>query len=528
MSSHEPDARVGVQARSELRDFLRTRSERRRIFPPALLVGLLAGLVAIAFRAALAGGDMLRDSLIRWAHGINGGLLAVIAFSVAGALAALVIVRKLVPESAGSGIPHLEAVLHRYRDLSWKRVLPAKFIGGTLAIGAGMALGREGPTVQMGGSIGAAVSQWLKRSKQEELILIAAGAGAGLAAAFNAPLAGLIFVLEELQRDFRPTVFGAAFVAAATADVVSRVFGGQLPVFTVPAYHTPPLAALPIFAILGIAAGLLGVLFNRNLVGSLNFFSRLKAGPGWLSVAFVGALVGLIAYAAPGIVGGGHGLAEDVLSVKGLITAIPILFLTRYLLTMLSYGSGAPGGIFAPLLTLGALLGLAIGLTAHRYFPQVAPEAGAFAVVGMAAYFTAIVRAPLTGIVLIGEMTSSYDQMLPLIVACFSAYVIAEAMGDLPIYEALLQRDLLRGGTEVNFDEPIIIEREVEPGSPFDGLKIRDLGLPSGVVLVEIRHGDHETVPRADVLLKAHDRVTALIAPDAEDGLELFSAGCEA
>lgn len=247
-----------TQVRSEIQEYLQMRQQRRRLFPRAALVGLLAGLVAIAFRAVLAAGDNVRNALLTGAHRYPffGWILPVL-FSAIGASLAVFLVRHFAPEASGSGIPHLEAVLHRYRELDWKRVLPIKFVGGALAIGGGLALGREGPTVQMGGTVGAAVSSWLKAGTRERLILMAAGAGAGLAAAFNAPLAGVIFVLEEVQKDFRQAVFGSVFIAAAVADIVARFASGQLPVFRIPSYPVPALMALPAFAALGVLAGLL-------------------------------------------------------------------------------------------------------------------------------------------------------------------------------------------------------------------------------------------------------------------------------
>jgi CIC family chloride channel protein len=317
---------------------------------------------------------------------------------------------------------------------------------GVLAIGSGLTLGREGPTVQMGGAVADGIARGLKVSPQDRLTLTAAGAGAGLAAAFNAPLSGLIFVLEEVQRDFRPAVFGAAFVAAATADVVARSVSGQLPVFTVPNYAMPPLSALPAFALLGMLAGLLGVAFNRGLLGTLNLMARVPRRWRFGICAVVGAAAGLLAWFSPSAVGGGHELAETVLTNSIPLFAVPLLFLVRFGLTLASYGTGAAGGSFAPLLALGALLGLGVGHMVHIFMPALAAEPGVFAVVEMAAYFTAIVRAPLTGILLISEMTGSYEQMLPLLAASFCAYMMAEYLRDIPIYEALLERDLSRGG----------------------------------------------------------------------------------
>ena len=528
-SSDEPMEEAQAQVRSEIQDYLHVSQQRRRLFPRAALVGLLAGLVALAFRIVLDAGDHLRNALLAWSHHFPlFGWLFPVGFGAMGAFLGVFLVRRFAPEASGSGIPHLEAVLHRYRELNWKRVLPVKFVGGALALGSGLALGREGPTVQMGGTIGAAVSEWLNVSSRDRLILIAAGAGAGLAAAFNAPLAGLIFVLEEVQKDFRQAVFGAAFLAAAIADIVARFASGQLPVFRVPSYPVPDLTALPAFALLGVAAGLLGVVYNRSLIGTLNLFAKVPPKFALIGAALVGAGVGLVAWFSPLAVGGGHHLAETFLDGHTALAVIPLWFGLRFALSMASYGTGAPGGIFAPLLVLGALIGLGVGEVTHLFFPRLVPIPAIFAVVGMAAYFTAIVRAPLTGIVLIIEMTGNYAQMLPLLVACFCAYIVAEGMGELPIYENLLERDLMRGGALPDPKEPLVLELEVEPGSPFEGREVRELGLPPGCILVSCRDGAHEWIPTASTRLEAHVRLTAMIAPEAKGAVALLRHGCEA
>ncbi len=527
-SAAEPSDVSQAQVRSEIQEYLNIRQQRRRLFPRAALVGLLAGLVAIAFRAILAAGDNLRTALIVWAHHYSlFGWFFPVGFGAIGASLAVYLVRRFAPEASGSGIPHLEAVLHRYRELDWKRVLPVKFIGGALAIGGGLALGREGPTVQMGGTAGAIISSWLKVGTRDRLILIAAGAGAGLAAAFNAPLAGVIFVLEEVQKDFRQAVFGSVFIAAAVADIVARFASGQLPVFRVPSYPVPALTALPAFVVLGVAAGLLGVVYNRSLIGTVNLFARVPPRFAVLASALVGAGVGLVAWFSPEAVGGGHHLAEVIMDGHAALAAIPVWFLLRFVLSMASYGTGAPGGIFAPLLVLGALLGLGVGEVTHLFFPHAVPIPAIFAVVGMAAYFTAIVRAPLTGIVLIIEMTGNYAQMLPLLVACFCAYLVAEGLGELPIYENLLERDLMRGGALPDSKEPLVLELEVEPGSPFEGCEVRELGLPPGCILVSCREGSKEWIPTASTRLEAHVRITAMVASEAKGAMTVLRNGCE-
>jgi CIC family chloride channel protein len=517
-----------IAERTEIQEYLDIRQQRRLIFPRAALVGFCAGLVALLFRAALTGVDAIRNGMITWAQRIPyWGWIFPILFGAIGAGISVAITRRYAPEASGSGIPHLEAVLHRFRKLEWNRILPVKFFGGILSIGSGMALGREGPTVQMGGAVGDAISKWLKVPPRERLTLISAGAGAGLSAAFNAPLSGLIFVLEEVRRDFQPIVFGAVFLAAAIADIVVRIGAGQFPVFAVPSYPMPPLTALPIFALLGVVAGLLGVLFNRGLLAAVRLFARLPGRFAVPAAAITGGLIGLVGWFSPIMIGSGNSLAESILKGNILLAAIPLFFGMRFLLTTSSYGSGAPGGIFAPLLVLGALIGLAIGQIAHNLAPAMVPIPAVFAVVGMAAYFAAIVRAPLTGIMLIVEMTGNYSQMLPLLVACFCAYAVAEFLKDLPIYEALLESDLKGSGDKFFLEKPAVVEFTLQTGAPFAGREVRSLGLPAGCILVRCSDGKREWVPKANTRLETHMRITAVIAPEASKGLEILQKGCE-
>lgn len=513
---------------SEIEDYLKIRQQRRRIFPRAALVGICAGLVALFFRIALTGMDALRNELLLWAHNFPTlGWIFPTLLTMAGAGISVALTRRYAPEAAGSGIPHLEAVLHRFRRLVWTRVLPVKFLGGVIAIGSGLALGREGPTVQMGGAVGDAISRWLKVSEQERLTLISAGAGAGLAAAFNAPLSGLIFVLEEIRHDFQPIVFGAAFLASATADIVARIGSGQFPVFAVPGYSVPPLVSLPVFALLGVIAGLLGVVFNHSLLFVMELYARIPDRLRLPVAALTGGFVGLAGWFSPLFIGSGHSLAELALKGNLLLAVIPSFLVIRFLLTTASYGTGAPGGIFAPLLVIGALIGLAVGQIAHNLSPEIVPVPAVFAVVGMAAYFTAIVRAPLTGVMLIVEMTGNYYQMLPLLISCFCAYAVAELLKNLPIYEALLQRDLKRNGNAHLLKEPAVVEFVIQAGAPFVGLEVRSLGLPSGCILVRCSDGAREWVPKATTQLEAHMRITAMIAPEASGGLEILRHGCQ-
>lgn len=527
--SSSPLGQAPIEPQSEIEDYLAVSQQRRRVLPRAALVGLGAGLVAAAFRLALSGADTLRYAMLEWAHAWpQVGWIAPVMYGAVGAALSVLLVRRYAPEAGGSGIPHLEAVLHRFRTLVWSRVLPVKFLAGVLALGSGLAMGREGPTVQMGGATGDAIAGLLRSRPRERRTLIAAGAGAGLAAAFNAPLSGLTFVLEEVQRDFHPIVFAAAFVAAVIADIVARVISGPDPVFAVPGYALQPLATLPVFATLGVLAGLLGVAFNRGLLATLNLASRLNGRQVLVYAAAMGMIVGVVGWFAPEGAGNGHGLAEEVLAGRLALTLIPLWFVIRFGLTLGSYGTGAAGGIFAPLLVLGALLGLGTGEVAHLLSPAIAPQPAVFAVVGMAADFTAIVRAPLTGIVLIVEMTGNYEQMLPLLVSCFCAYATAEALRELPIYESLLERDLARGGGLPGHGEPMVVDFIVEPDSPFAGRPVNALGLPPACVIVRCLHHGTELVPTAWTRIEPHMRLTVVIGPSAVTGLAILRQGCRA
>jgi CIC family chloride channel protein len=514
-------------ALQEQADFVRSRDERWRLFPRAFLVGIVAGLLAVAFRYVLAFGEGFRSSFVSWAHQWPSfGWLLTLSFGAVGAGVAVYLVRRGAPEAAGSGIPFVEAVLHGYRSFPWQRILPVKFFGGLAAMSGGLAMGREGPTVQMGACVGEALSG--SESHEARTTLIAAGSGAGLAAAFNAPLAGLVFVLEELQKDFKPNVLGAAFLACAAADTVSRFIGGQLPAVTAPTFSTPPLPLLPAFAVLGLICGLLGVVFNKCLMATLNGYAVAVDRFGLLPAIAMGAVVGLITYFTPEWVGSGHSLAEAALAGKVIFATIPLLFLLRFVLTLGSYGTGAAGGIFAPFLAFGALFGLGCGILVQRYAPglhDVVP--GSFAAIAMAAVFTSIVRAPLTGIVLIVEMTASYSLMLPLLVACLVSYLVAEALRDMPIYEALLQRDLNKSGISIGHSqkEPFEVAVVIQPGSHFEGKRVRDLGLGSGIILTGIREHGQEIVPQANTLLFAHMKVRAVVSPDAHESLERLREG---
>jgi chloride channel protein, CIC family len=428
--------------------------KRRHILPKALVIGVVAGLLSSAFREALQWSELHR---IAWIHRLSpvAGLAAALVLGTVGGGIGVWLVRRFAPEAAGSGVPQMKSAVLGEEQIYWRRVIPVTFLGGLTGIGGGLALGREGPTIHMGGATGLMVSAWfrVKPGEGERKALICAGAGAGLAAAFNAPLAGVVFVLEdlhgELQGRIMPVVFVAAFLASVTADIVCRVVSGGTPVFVLHGIPVPSLNALPVALVLGALAGFCGVIFNRCLLASLKAFDRLGHWPPFAVGALAGLAAGLGAWVYPGVSGSGAMLTGHALAGEFTIRWVLLLVMARFVLTMVSYGSGAAGGIFAPILVIGALGGLALGRAAHVIAPAWASHPEVFAVLGMGAFLTSIVRAPLTAIILLIELTGKYDFMLPLLVSCFSAYGIAEALKEVPIYKALRERSKERAAWPV-------------------------------------------------------------------------------
>ena len=357
---------------------------------------------------------------------------------------------RFAPEAAGSGIQEIEGTLEGRRAFDWRRVLPIKFFGGILALGSGMVLGREGPTVHLGGSIGKMMAEITKIPADQEDILIAAGAGAGIAVAFNAPLAGIIFVMEEIRHHFhfRVMSFRAIILACITGDIVYRLWMGQAPDIQMEHLPIPPLNSLWLFALLGIFLGVVGYFFNYFLIKILDLFGRLRSWQHLAAGAAVGGLVGLAGWQAPHFTGGGYETIAWALTTKITETTLFMVFLVRFGATLVCYGTGSPGGIFAPMLAIATVFSLWFGYYVHAWFPELVGHPQMFAVAGMAALFAASVRAPLTGIVLAVEMTMNYTLILPLLVTCLVSAMVAHRLGGQPIYAVLLQRTLDRAKRE--------------------------------------------------------------------------------
>lgn len=407
----------------------------------ASLAGLGVGVIGSLFGLALDQANRLRDALIAQSQAWGGwGFVLTVALAAGAAALAAGLVRRVAPAAAGSGIPRVIAVLDGSMPPAPASVIPVKFVAGTLAIGSGLALGREGPTVQMGATFGYRIGKLFGRRWIDGRALMAAGAGAGFAVAFNAPIAGALFVFEALVKGFEARIALAALASCGVATWVGRAISGNAAEFAVSSLSAPGLIGLPLFVGLGIAAGLAGVLYNRTLLGALRITDRLPGLPVEGRAGIVGAAVGAIAWFAPSLVGGGEGLAQQALSGQGTPAVLALLFLFRLGLIACSVAAGTPGGLLVPFLALGAELGLGFGLLAALALPGLTLQAEGFAVVGMAALFTAIVRAPLTAIVLVAEMTAHATMLLPMILACAPAMLVPALFGDKSILDSLVAR----------------------------------------------------------------------------------------
>ena len=412
-----------------------------RISVASLATGLLIGGVGGAFRQLLIKADNLRDQMVLWAHRWPyAGWLVPIAVGLMGAALARWLVVRFAPTAGGSGVQRVEAVFSGEAEPYRHSIVLVKFFGGLVAIGSGLALGREGPTVQMGASLSSLISRFLVKQEKDAKVVMAAGAGAGLAVAFNAPIGGSVFVFEELTSSFTPWLLTGTLAAATAAVWTMRLFLGNHLDFVVRQVGLTALWKGWPFLVLGAILGAVGALYNSTIIGLLRACDRLVRISTLQRAALIGATVGLTAWFAPAMVGGGDNLTQAVLSGHYGLTALVGIFLLRFFIGPWSYAAGAPGGLFAPMLLLGASFGALFGEVLNHLLPSVGISSVACAVVGMATLFTACVRAPLTGIVLTVEMTGRGDLTVALLGASLLAMVVTTLWGSEPIYETLKRR----------------------------------------------------------------------------------------
>jgi CIC family chloride channel protein len=437
-------------ARTEAEEAIWSAGWRFRLL--TIVLGILIGIIGTAFRLGVNYGFARYAKLVALGdhRSLKGWLLAAISAAVMVSGATFV-TRRFAPEAAGSGVQEIEGILGGLRPaMRWARVLPVKFLGGLLAMSAGLILGREGPSIHIGGAVGAAIAKWRSLPSDREKILIGAGSAAGLGVAFDAPIGGILFAIEEIRRELPLTVTFAQCVTltTVTAIIVGHLIAGLGPILPIPVYKSPTLIEVALMVPFAMIVGAYGIIVNFALLRTISAFRRLTLRTGWLLPAIlIGGLVGLLVRSFPDVTGGGEELVMRLLQSPQSLAALIILLVVRMSLFYLSYGVGTPGGLFFPIVALGAVSGLSFARTVEQFFPALVLNPGKCAVAGMAALLGATVRAPLTGLMLIIEMTGSYQLVVMSLLASIIADACAEFLGGHPIYEQLL--DLAESSNKV-------------------------------------------------------------------------------
>ncbi len=421
------------------------RSKVLALYVVSIVLGSIVGLVGSTFRLSI---DLLSTTFASFfhfmaQHGWPAGLISGLV-SMLLVLTAFCAVKYIAPEAAGSGVPEIEGALLHKRPVFWRRLLPVKFFFGICALSANMILGREGPTIHIGGSLGEMLGNLWGMTRRRCDSLIAAGAGAGLAVAFNAPLAGVIFVIEEMHSQFKYsfTSFSVVMVSCITATVVMDLLIGTQATIQMSIFQFPDLKSLWLFALFGFIVGYAGLLFNKALIASLEFTDKLTSKQKVFYVMLIGFIVGYVSVYFPSAVGDGMQIIHQSLVFFPGLSALCFLFLVRFIGSIACYSTSVPGGIFAPTLALGTILGLAMFHLLELLHLDFLTQPGMFAVAGMAAFFAAVTRASITGSVLVVEMTQNYLLIFPLMIACITATIVLQLAHNGPIYEQLLNRTL--------------------------------------------------------------------------------------
>ena len=472
-----------------------------------VLIGALAGVVVSLFRLLI---EKIMTHVVTLYLWFKINPLWMIPWDLVMLAIAFIVGRlmKSEPNIKGSGIPQVEGTLQGEIKLNWFSILWKKFIGGILSVGSGLFLGREGPSIQLGAMVGQGFSEYTQASTSEKKIFISSGAAAGLSAAFNAPIAGLLFVIEEVHHHFSPLIWLTSLTAALTANLVSLNFFGLKPVLFIANVPSLPLKYYGLLLLLGVILGILGYVYQVVLLALPKLYKRSHL-PEHLYGIIPFLLIIPVAFFFPHYLGGGNQIVLAIGEKNFSLALLILLFFLRFIFSMVSYGANLPGGIFLPILTLGALIGGIYGTVLHQWLGIDPLLISDFAIFAMAGYFTAIGKAPLTAIILVTEMVGNITHLMPLAVCSLTAYVINDLLGGNPIYESLLER-LLAGHTPSITGNKTIIEIPVTAESSLDGMMVRDFNWPDEMLLISIRRGSAEILTHGDTVMKVGDLLMIL------------------
>lgn len=478
-----------------------------------IVCGAVAGLLAVLYRVLIEFGT--ETSIKMYAAIRNQPLLVLpwlLAITGAGLLIAWIV--RLEPMASGSGIPQVKGVVVYGMKMKWYTILAARFAGGALGAFFGLSLGREGPSIQIGAAGAQAISNKAAKDRFEENYLITGGAAAGLSAAFNAPLSGMVFALEEIHRSFSPLILIAATTASLTADLVSKYFLGLKPVLSFTSIAQWPVSLYFWIIPLGLSSGFSGVLINKALLGFQTVYGRLSPKIRPVVSLLIALPFGLL---LPLVIGGGQGLIRYAETAKSGILILLILLAAKILFTSTSFGSGIPGGVFMPILSVGALTGSIVGMIAARFgMPEIFIPG--FAVCAMAGALSGAVKAPVTSILLAAEMTGSLVHLMPVAACSFIALLFSDVLKTSPLYEELLERFASSNGHDLTTQKKGgLLEIPVEYGSQASNRMIRDLEWPQDALIVAVKRGEKEIVPKGSLKLLPGDYLVILSSEDTEN-----------
>jgi CIC family chloride channel protein len=399
-----------------------------------IVIAVLAGLAAVLFTLAIKGVSYVL-------FGIAPSDLRLLIVPPLVSLVTGFLLVKYFPEVRGSGVPQTEAAFHLQKGFIPGRVAFGKFLTGALCIGSGHSMGREGPSVQIGAGIASSLGRWFRLSPARARSLVPVGAAAALSAAFNTPIAAVLFALEEIIGDMNAGVIGAAVLASVTSVIVERAILGNQPLFRVPQYHLIHPAELLAYVVLGIVGGIVSLAFCKGLLRLRAFFLSLPARTKLFQPAVGGLIIGIMLIFVPQVFGVGYEYVDQALNNGLLLKTLIVFCLAKLVATIVSYASGNAGGIFAPSLYLGAMAGGAVGIMVHRVAPFATADPGAYALVGMGTLFAGIIRAPMTSVIMIFELTQDYQILVPLMIANMLSFMISRRYQPKPVYHALLEQD---------------------------------------------------------------------------------------
>lgn len=400
----------------------------------SLVIGALVGLVVVAF-------ILLTGRLAARMYPAGGSGWRRILVPVLGSLSTGYLLWRYFPFARGSGIPQTRFALFIDDGRILFRTVLGKFFCCSASLASGIALGREGPSVQVGAGIASVIARNLGLNPKQVKALVPAGCAAALAAAFNTPIAAVLFSLEEIMGDLHASVLGSVVLSSATSWMVLHLILGDDPLFHVAGYRAVHPVEFAVYAVLGVVGGLGSVSFVKLLLGLRAWFMRLPKWTAWFQPVAGGLTVGLIGYFVPEVLGVGYNHVEKVLNGDIVLKVVVLLAVLKIVATAVCYASGNAGGIFGPALFIGAMMGASVGGVAHTLFPSYTAGPGAYALVGMGTAFAGIVRTPLTSVFMIFEITRDYTIIVPLMISNLIAYFISYKLQKQPIYEALARQE---------------------------------------------------------------------------------------